>query len=540
MPNKPPATDDGWHRHHLMTALLISLAAIWLHSHFFAHAGGLWRDEVNLVNLANSSSAGDLARDSFPVLMPLIVRVWSAVGWGGTDGGLRLLGALIGCGLLAAFWFAARATTKSPPTWSLVLFGMNSMAIAYGDSLRAYGLGCMLVVLTAAAGWSLTVKSSPARVACFAMLAGLSVQALYQNAVLVGAICFGAGLVSARRKDWRAAAGIVAGGLTAAVSLLPYLPGLLSVPETTASLRVGFQPAIAATNLATATAFPLPDYTSLWGLLSLFTLVAGGVACGRPVAADGNAADPRLFAAATLLAAGAGFAGFLWLAALPTQPWYYLPCLALVATCFDAGLQPWPRRWRAVPFGLIVATALISIPFARRDLNCRFTNVDLLAHRLAAEAAPDDFVLVTPWYCGIGFERYFKSSTPWVTVPPLTDHSRHRYDLVQAQMRNPEALQPVFEQIASTLQAGRRVWVVGWLDVPAANAPLPANLSSPPLNYSGWADTPFALRWAAQTAQFLRNHSRRFVSVAVATNDSVHFNENLRLLTAEGWQTNSW
>jgi len=74
---------------------------------FLTHAGGLWRDEVNTINLASRRSLGEIANDSFPIFMPLMVRVWSAMGLGESDMELRLLGVIIGLGILAALWVAA-------------------------------------------------------------------------------------------------------------------------------------------------------------------------------------------------------------------------------------------------------------------------------------------------------------------------------------------------------------------------------------------------------------------------------------------------
>jgi hypothetical protein len=65
-----------------------SLTAAWLvfHIRFFFHAGGLWRDEVNSVDLSNSTRISDVVNnlqyDSFPLLWHLIlrdpVREWNA------------------------------------------------------------------------------------------------------------------------------------------------------------------------------------------------------------------------------------------------------------------------------------------------------------------------------------------------------------------------------------------------------------------------------------------------------------------------------
>jgi len=185
----------------------------------------------------------------------------------------------------------------------------------------------------------------------------------------------------------------------------------------------------------------------------------------------------------------------------------------------------------------VAATALIAVPFTGRDLNCRFTNVDVIAQSLAAAASPEDFVIVNPWHCGISFERYFKSATPWTTLPPLADHGSHRYDLVRAQMQNPAALAPVLERISTTLRAGQRVWVVGWMEIPTPDAKPPTPLPPPPLKYSGWSDMPYAITWAAQTSHFLRQHTRTFEQVKIPPPGKINPNEDLKLFIAEGWRS---
>jgi len=131
MPAPPPKSSLA--RTEWLAAALISVPILWLHVHFWLNAGGLWRDEVNLINLAGSPSLAAMTHDSFPILMPLLVKLWAA--FGGTDAWLRLLGLAAGLAIPAAFWAVARVT-RQPPLCSLVLFGLNSLLICYGDSLR--------------------------------------------------------------------------------------------------------------------------------------------------------------------------------------------------------------------------------------------------------------------------------------------------------------------------------------------------------------------------------------------------------------------
>src|SRR5438093_11414503 len=92
-------------------AALVTLGAVYLHVLFMLNAGGLWRDEVDLVHLSLLPSLWEvsqkLAHDSCPILMHLVVRVWSAVGFGNTHASLRVLGLYVGLFLLVAFWLAS-------------------------------------------------------------------------------------------------------------------------------------------------------------------------------------------------------------------------------------------------------------------------------------------------------------------------------------------------------------------------------------------------------------------------------------------------
>jgi hypothetical protein len=62
-------------------AALLTVAALALHLHFWLHIGGLWRDEANLVSISGQPSFGDMAKDSFPIGLPVIVHAptWACV-----------------------------------------------------------------------------------------------------------------------------------------------------------------------------------------------------------------------------------------------------------------------------------------------------------------------------------------------------------------------------------------------------------------------------------------------------------------------------
>src|SRR5579863_1914862 len=100
MTNEPPnPTPARWQRDaNVWLAVAGTAAIVALHFYFLARVGGLWRDEVNSVNLAQGS-LHDIFRDSFPILFPMLLRGWSMIGLGGSDMALRLLGVFMGLSL---------------------------------------------------------------------------------------------------------------------------------------------------------------------------------------------------------------------------------------------------------------------------------------------------------------------------------------------------------------------------------------------------------------------------------------------------------
>ena len=218
-----------------IAAALVTLFATYLHVLFLLNAGGLWRDEAVLVHLSLLPSVSEvwqnLPHDSCPILMHLVVRAWSAAGLGNTDPGLRVLGLFVGLFLLLAFWFASWTMRNGAPLLAVTLAGLNVTMIRAGDSLRGYGLGSALAVLTLAVIWRLTCRPSLAAFSCAVAVAVLSVQSLYQNAFFVFAACCGGFVLCAVERRWRDTLPIFAVGVAAAVSLLPYIPLIIRAQD---------------------------------------------------------------------------------------------------------------------------------------------------------------------------------------------------------------------------------------------------------------------------------------------------------------------
>src|SRR5205809_547807 len=158
-----------------IAAALVTLCAVYLHALFFLNAGGLWRDEIELVHLSLLPSFSEvwqnLPHDSCPILVHVVVRAWSAAtSLGNTDPGLRVFGLYVGLFLMLAFWFASWTMRNGAPLLAVTLAGLNVTMIRVGDSLRGYGLGSALAVLALALIWRLTCRPSFAAFSFFARM----------------------------------------------------------------------------------------------------------------------------------------------------------------------------------------------------------------------------------------------------------------------------------------------------------------------------------------------------------------------------------
>jgi len=519
-------------------AALVTLFGAYLHVLFFLNAGGLWRDEVNLVHLSLLPSVSEVWRnlqhDSCPVLMHLVVRAWSAAGFGNTDPSLRVLGLYIGLFLLLAFWFASWTMRNGAPILAVTLAGLNMTIIRAGDSLRGYGLGSAFGVLALAAIWRLTCRPSLAAFSCAVAVAVLSVQALYQNAFLLLAVCAGGFVLCAVERRWRDTLPILAVGAAAAISLLPYIPMTVRAEDWHIILKVGFRFPSGWKQFSVATGSPLTAFTWVWVALWIGALATAiSVLFWRRERLPARVRGLILFAGTSLVLGTAGFAFFLKLTAVPAQPWHYVPLMAFSAVCLDAiflAARRWAQTAAVILAALTISTAFL---FELPAVKCRQTNVDFVAAQLSGQVAPNDYVIVHPWYCGVTFQRYYKAAAPWTTLPPLEDYTLQRYDLLKAKMQTKNPIAPAIDRIASTLRSGNRVWLVG--NFPFTQEPLP-EIRPAPNNPWGWFDPPYSFHWGAQVTQFLSAHCQRSaVAIAPSTN-CVNPSENLTVFLMTGWK----
>jgi hypothetical protein len=177
---------------------------------------------------------------------------------------LRVLGLYVGLFLLLAFWLASWTMRKGAPLLAVTLAGLNVAILRAGDSLRGYGLGSALAVLTLVVIWRLTCRPSLVAFSCAVAVAVLSVQSLYQNALFVFAACCGGFVLCAVERRWRDTLPIFAVGVAAAVSLLPYIPLIVRAEDWHIISKAGFRFSRGWRQLAVATGSPLTGFTWVW------------------------------------------------------------------------------------------------------------------------------------------------------------------------------------------------------------------------------------------------------------------------------------
>jgi hypothetical protein len=523
------------------TAVLVGAAAIVLQAVHLASAGALWRDEASTVHLATLPSLRDvwtsLPYDHCPPLIHLLIRGWWVLGWADGDSGLRVLGFGVGMALLAAVWCAGRLMRHGVTLLPLALLGLNTTVMTTVDSFRGYGVGCVTSVVMTALVWRLAKRPAWANAVGASAAAVLCVQALYQNAIFVFAACCGGVAVCLLvTKCWKGVVAVLGVGIVAAAWLLPYLSILRRSQDWYALEKSGFDFSWGWQKLSAAIGSPYSAYTWVWVLLCVATLAAGFRAAVSS-APGRNAGDEvkalTVFGTVALWTGVFGFAAFLKVADLPTQPWYYVPLMAFVAVCLDATISTCHRwaRPAIAAFGLV--TLLVVWPSDLRAAETRHTNIDAIAARLAASATASDLIVVHPWYFGATFARYFKGATSWTTVPPLSDHDLHRYDLFKLEMQKEKPIQPVLDRVASTLRAGHQVWIVGW--VPLDGTP-PVETRPAPLNPWGWLDEQYSMAWGTQVGAFMTANADHGVVVSEPAATGVSPLENLPVVLVTGWR----
>jgi hypothetical protein len=275
-----------------------------------------------------------------------------------------------------------------------------------------------------------------------------------------------------------------------------------------------------------------PVVLACWGVFFGIAL-ASGAWCLRDRAATGSERTGLLLQTLVAMAlSSVGLALFLLQVGHPTEPWYYLGWIALLAACAEVAIASalTSRPFRLALVGLTLLVLSAGLPSALSSLGERQTNVDAIALHLEEHAESGDLVVVNPWVFAISFARYYHGSAPLTTLPPLADHRIHRYDLVKQAMQTADPIAPLRAQVQEVLEGGGRVFVVGGLHAPAPGK-APPRLAPPPLPGTGWSSEPCEAAWSMEIGALLRRHATSISDV-----DTPHAREYAYLRVFQGWR----
>ncbi|HZR77765.1 MAG TPA: hypothetical protein VFA58_01075, partial [Chthoniobacterales bacterium] len=213
---------------------------------------------------------------------------------------------------------------------------------------------------------------------------------------------------------------------------------------------------------------------------------------------------------------------------------HFLPMLAMVAGNFDiviAHLANFaPVRIARIA---LTAVALLVMPLGSwAQMTERQTNIDILAKTLEQEASANDLILVNPWSFGITFNWYYHGPARWMTVPNISDHRIHRYDLIKEKMVSSAPLDDIKAEVGKALHTGHRVWVVGTL-FPLETPGWPLFPWRAPDPQFGWQHMVYREAWARQLRDFISARALQARRVLPAM-PGVNPLENVSLWVVEG------
>jgi hypothetical protein len=421
---------------------------------------------------------------------------------------------------------------------------MSPSLVVWGDSIRAYGLGIALIVLTGVLLWRFIEDPRPARFALAAGAAIISVHALFYNSVLLLAYCAGAVAVCTLNREWKKSAQVVLIGSLAAISMLPYAATIRDARKWDALVRMPDYDLAWFRVMLDETLRPGGQWAlGVWVVLFALAVFVGVRAVRLPtkLAISQSQREVALFSVVTLVVAVVAIFLFLENLSYYTRPWYYLTLLAVAAVCIDAlfGAVMHAPAHRIARLGVVLLIAGASFVPATRAVQQRMTNVDIIALQLSAISQRQDFIVVNSSHTGITFARYYRGSADWMTVPSFDFHRFHRYDIIHQKMMLADQripVRPVIDRARETLRTGHRVFVVGGLELPPDNEP-PTPLPPAPLpGREPWPEHMYNRQWSLMVGHFLQTHSNRIVPLPVKVAGVVSDYENVRLLAVEGWR----
>lgn len=533
---KPPDVFGNPHRIQRLEwilALLLAVAIIALMAVRGISAGALWRDQCGTTQLA-LMPLGELLRNfdhqTLPPLLPLVYRLYLKI-FGSADSTTQWFRFIAAAALIGAALVGRRMNRGQPPLFLLALFGLNSVFLYWGG----YTVTAVSITFVSLLAAGLLFEPSKVRGAGFAIAAFISVQLLINNLLLLVVLSVSAIIACLFRSSYKLALFFASVLIVCALSDVVYLH-IYAAADWRILLKRPMTFGWLWPQIRGAFGEPPRLMLSLWAFVFVATLIAAGwrlITTWR--GGDEGRCRLSIFAILAALAAPTVYClSFLLSGIEAAESRHFLAMLAVLAPNFDLVVAhlanyAWARSLR-IALGV---TVLAIVPFASwKTITQRQTNIDLVAHKIEQEAGPNDLVIVNPWSVGISFNRYYHGPARWLTVPNISDHRIHRYDLVKEKMTSTTPLEDLKHEIVTTLHSGNRVWVVGTLS-PPENPGVPLFPFPAPDPEFGWRHMIYREAWTRQLRDFMNQHARR-ARCLIEPMANVNPLENVPLWLVEG------
>lgn len=530
---------DWLPRFEWIVAVVLSAIVLFLLITRTIHAGPLDRDECDSLNLARMPSWADLVGylqyTAFPILFPATVRSYTAL-FGSADLTLRYFGLATGILMLAIAWLHSWNVNRGPPLLLPMLIGLNANFLTTGTFLRGYGLGSVLIIAVFVLMEKMLLKPATKPLVALFLVALAAAQVVFFNAALLPSIAFAAAVVLFLNRQYKWM-GLLASAVT--VCGLFYIPYFVFVfPKVSKYAQVVALPMPLSaiwTELLIACGESHVALSGFWlGIVVL--AVIGAVWRLRFRREASSERSMLMFGLVTIVTCALTYLVFLLLAHDRLRERHYLALICVLAIAADLIVANLCRdRLVRIARLIFVLTGIVIFPLAAwpRVIE-RQSNIDIIAARLQKEANPNDLIVVNPPWLGISFARYYRAQNRWVTVPEISDHQVHRYDLFQLKMMDFFPLRDLENEIESTLKSGHQVWFIGKLHMQRGSQ-WPRVLTPAPDPKYGWSNYAYTAAWAEELGFLFWQHAGKIKPVGIEEG-SVRPWEHVTLSVATGWR----
>ncbi len=522
-------------------AVFVSIGSLLIHITFLMHAGALWRDEVSCVNISQLPSLEKMWTamqfDSPPPLLFFILRGWTGLGFGDSDIRLRTLGVIIGISLIGILWRNAWKMGYKIPLVSLVLIGLCPTFFIYGNTLRPYGIGVLLMIwmvysiweVVQTPVWNKTLKAGIASI--------LAVNCVYYNWLIIFSVYFGALAVIVRNRSFKTIGALIIIGILTLASLSMHFIRLPQLMEMTRIWKKGTNMEQIINKYVEAVSASGSLMIWVWFFLFIFTLIYFTYYLFRDVKQKKHEKnDLMLFMGISTGVSVVCYLLFLANLSYNMESWYFMTIMGFLAISFEIALYGAfkdKKIARVIKFALTGIIAVWMFVIVWPQAQTRMTNIDLLSTKLEYSADKNDLIIVDNCWPSITFARYYSGKTPWMTIPEINDNRFYRMDLFENKMMEQRPLQNIINNIAMTLRSGNKVWMVGQFNY-LKKGEVPGSLPSPPLIKSGWYSGPYHYIWSRQLSYFIQSNAKIIKEITIPVSGPVSKYEKLPLFLIKG------